>query len=129
MAIAAADITNAINKAQQRLGEWMLKISQKEDLGEVPTSLYLKARYLSGGILTLSDNNTLTDDEKEAIIECMNKVGSLNELGTIPLSFSTITVTPTPLYPQAWTDLTDTPSSYSGKGCYIPSVKADLARS
>ena len=85
MAITAQQISDVINKAEQRVA---LNITEVVNLGgkgrcDGLHKIYLETDYLSASMDALNNPNDLTNSEKEKIVNCMNSVGKLNELTVI----------------------------------------------
>lgn len=127
MAIDTVDINAIIAKAQRALEQLMLNIVRQEYNGQDANNQYAIAQYLSGGIDVLScTNNGLANEDIEAIMHCMIKVGNLNDFGSSPLIFPLSTIITSPCCPTKITDLTDGPmGSLIGQELKVVRVKAD----
>lgn len=122
MAITNTEISNTIDKAQQKIAELGYDVSLKELRGEECEDIWLKLRYLSGGIDVLqSDVDDLDTKQKEQIVQCMVSIGDLQKLSTVGFSFKTLTVVVNDLT-GTYLGLTDTDNTYTNHKGKVPVV-------
>lgn len=125
MAVTNTEISNTINKAQQKIAELGYDIALKELRGEECEDIWLQLRYLSGGIDVLqSDVDDLTTANKEQIVQCMISIGDLQKLSTVAFSFKTLHVVVNDLT-GTYLGLTDTDDTYTNHKCKVPVVNAN----
>lgn len=121
--ITQSQITDAINKAQQKIASLGIDILDYQDYGRCTDKLWLKLDYLVAGVDALNDGVLLTNAEKEKIVNCMNSVGELGTLAVVPFTFKSTTVLTVPIG-GTYLLLSDTPSTYSGVKGYVQAVNA-----
>lgn len=119
--ITQSQITDAINKAQQRIASFGIDILDYQDQGKCTDQLWLKLDYLVASVDALNDGTLLTNAEKEKIVNCMNSVGELGALAVVPFTFKSTTVLVVPLG-GTFLLLNDTPSTYSSFAGFLPAV-------
>ncbi len=94
--ITTAYITALTAQAQRAAGEYAYKISQKLKYGDDPDVLWDKLKLCIDFSEVLNNNNDLTDNEKQIIVDKLLACTNAINYGSTPLTFTTITVVENP---------------------------------